>query len=86
MKLFYRVAAKEYRRKLEQIRDDLKMHEEIDEEHVSLRLEDQSQIERIVCTFDPNQDEFANVRIILNDDSLQQYFDSILGTPYKIKS
>ena len=61
------------------------MHEEEDEARINLKMDDESQIERVICTVNPNQDELAHIRVILNDNSLQQYFDSVFGTPYKIK-
>ncbi len=85
MKLYYKVASEDYRMKLNQVRDNFKMHEEIDEARTSLHLEDQSQIERVIGIFDPNQDDIGQVQVILNDETLQQYFDSIFGEPYRVK-
>ena len=70
---------------MDQIRDKYGMHEEIDEARTILMLDDDSQIERVMGTFDPNSDAFAQVRINLNDESLKGFFDSVLGTPYKVK-
>ena len=85
MKLFYRVRPGEYRSCMEQIRDKFTMHEEIDEASTILMLEDESQIEKVIGTFDPNSDEMAHVRVILIDDSLREFFDSVLGVPYLVK-
>ena len=85
MKLFYRVSPIDYRSCLDQIRDRFAMHEEIDEAHTILMLEDQSQIERVIGTFDPHRDEVAHVRVILNDDTLREFFDSVLGVPLMVK-
>ena len=85
MKLFYRISPSDYRSCMEQIRDRFAMHEEIDEGSTILMLEDESQIERVVGTFDPNSDEMAQVRVILADDSLREFFDSVLGAPFLVK-
>ncbi len=61
------------------------MHEEVDEARTMLMLDDDSQIERVIGTFDPNTDETAHVRIVLSDISLKEYFDSVLGEPYMVK-
>jgi len=60
------------------------MHEEIDEVRTILKLDDEDKIERIIGTLDPDAGE-AHVRVILVDPSLKEYFDSVLGQPYKIK-
>ena len=85
MKLFYKVSPEEYRICMDQIRDKYGMHEEVDEARTILMLDDDSQIERVMGTFDPSLDAFAQVRINLNDESLKDFFDSVLGVPYKIK-
>ena len=85
MKLFYKVGPEEYRICMDQIRDKYGMHEEVDEARTILMLDDDSQIERVIGTFDPNSDAFAHVRINLNDESLKEFFDSVLGVPYKVK-
>ena len=85
MKLYYKVNAEEYRICMDQIRDKYGMHEEVDEARTILMLDDDSQIERVMGTFDPNSDAFAHIRIKLNDESLKDFFDSVLGTPYKVK-
>ncbi|MHA1963726.1 MAG: hypothetical protein ACXACG_04410 [Candidatus Thorarchaeota archaeon] len=85
MKLFYKVNPDEYRICMDQIRDKYGMHEEVDEARTILMLDDDSQIERVMGTFDPSSDAFAHVRINLNDESLKEFFDSVLGEPYKVK-
>jgi hypothetical protein len=70
---------------MDQIRDKYGMHEEVDEARTILMLDDDSQIERVMGTFDPSLDTFAHVRINLNDESLKDFFDSVLGVPYKVK-
>lgn len=85
MKLFYKVSPDEYRACMDKIRDQYGMHEEVDEARTILVLDDDSQIERVMGTFDPNFDDFAHVRINLNDESLKEFFDSVLGVPYKVK-
>ena len=70
---------------MDKIRVQYGMHEEVDEARTILMLDDDSQIERVMGTFDPSTDAFAHVRIRLNDESLKEYFDSVLGEPYKVK-
>ncbi|MHA1389990.1 MAG: hypothetical protein ACTSR9_16300 [Candidatus Thorarchaeota archaeon] len=60
------------------------MHEEIDEVRTVLKLDNEDLIERVIGTFDPDAGE-AHVRVILGDSSLKEFFDSVLGQPYKIK-
>jgi hypothetical protein len=85
MKLFYKVSPDRYRVCMDKIRDEFEMHEEVDEARTILMLDDDSQIERVMGTFDPKSDEFAHVRVNLNDESLKEFFDSVLGQPYKEK-
>ncbi len=85
MKLFYRVSLDEYRDCLDKICEKFGMHEEVDEARTMLMLDDDSQIERVIGTFDPMTDETAHVRIVLADESLKEFFDSVLGKPYKVK-
>jgi hypothetical protein len=67
------------------IREKFGMQEEVDEARTMLMLDDDSQIERVIGTFDPNTDETAHVRIVLADESLKEFFDSVLGEPYRVK-
>lgn len=60
------------------------MHEEIDEARTMLKLDDEDKIERVIGTFDPDAGE-VQIRVILVDESLKEFFDSVLGQPYKIK-
>ncbi|TET08664.1 MAG: hypothetical protein E3J86_10310 [Candidatus Thorarchaeota archaeon] len=85
MKLFYRVSPDEYRACLDEIREKFGMLEEVDEARTMLLLDDDSQIERVIGTFDPVTDEIAQVRVVLTDESLKEFFDSVLGEPYKVK-
>jgi len=85
MKLFYRVSPDKYRECMDSIRERFGMHEEVDEASTILMLEDRSQIEKVTGTFDPNFDDFAQVRVILKDKLLKEFFDSILGQPHKVK-
>ncbi|MFW9834092.1 MAG: hypothetical protein ACFFEK_08870 [Candidatus Thorarchaeota archaeon] len=85
MKLFYKVSPDNYRTCMDTIRERFAMHEEIDEARTILMLDDDSQIERVMGTFNPHSDTFAHVRVNLNDKSLKDFFDSVLGQPYKVK-
>jgi hypothetical protein len=85
MRLFYKVSPSEYEKCMKQIRERFNMHEDIDEARTTLSLEDQTQIERISGTYDPTSDDVAQVRVVLIDDSLREFFDSVLGEPYIVK-
>ena len=85
MKLFYRVSPDEYRACLDKISEKFGMLEEVDEARTMLMLDDDSQIERVIGTFDPTTDETVHMRIVLADESLKEFFDSVLGEPYKVK-
>ena len=85
MKLFYRVKPEDYRECFDKIQEKFGMHEEVDEARTMLMLDDDSQIERVIGTFDPRSDETVLVRIVLADESLKEFFDSVLGIPYKVK-
>jgi len=85
MKLFYKVEPDKYSICMKQIRERFGMHEEIDEARTTLMLEEEAPIERVSGTFDPNSDYVAQVLVILNDESLREFFDSVLGKPYLVK-
>ena len=85
MKLFYKVSPEKYRECMNRIREEFGLHEEIDEANTILMLEEDSRIDRVLGTFDPSSDSFAQVKINLNDKSLKQFFDSVLGKPYRVK-
>ena len=85
MKLFYKVSRDKYRTCMDTIRDRFGMHEEIDEASTILMLEDNSQVQKVVGTFDPNFDDFAQVTVNLKDKSTKEIFDSILGEPYRVR-
>ena len=84
MKLYYRVKPEDFRACMDRIRDNYQMHEDVDEVRTVLKLDDEDKIERIIGTFDPDAGE-VQIRVILGDESLKEYFDSVLGQPYKIK-
>lgn len=85
MKLFYKVPAEKYRECMDRIREEFGMHEEVDEASTILMLEEDPRIERVLGTFDPNFDSFAQVKINLKDSSLKEFFDSVLGEPFRVK-
>lgn len=84
MKLYYRVKPEDFRQCMERIRENYGMHEEIDEVRTILKLDDEDQIERVIGTLDPDAGE-AHVRVILGNSSLREFFDTVLGQPYKVK-
>lgn len=74
-----------YKEKLELVKQEFKMHEEIDEENTFLTLDDESKIELVRASYDPSSDETAHIRVVINDESLRQFFDSVFGEPYRVK-
>ena len=85
MKLFYKIEPSQYREALDKIKEKFGMHEEVDEARTMLLLDSEDTIELVSGMYDPNQDDVAQVRVVLVDDSLRGFFDSILGEPYRVK-
>jgi hypothetical protein len=85
MKLFYKIDPSYYREAMNKARDELGLHEEIDEEKTILIPKDETQIEQVVGSYDPMEDKPAKVRVILVDESLRKFFNSVFGEPYKVK-
>ena len=85
MKLFYKIDPSQYREAMIKAREKLGLHEEIDEEKTILIPKDDTQIEQVVGSYDPKEDKIAKVRVILVDESLREFFDSVFGEPYKVK-
>jgi hypothetical protein len=85
VKLFYHVDPSVYRERMDKVRQQFSMHEEVDEDKTILLLEDKSKIELVTGSFDPGSDEKALVRVVLTDKKLKDFFDSVFGAPYMIK-
>lgn len=85
VKIFYRIHPCIYPSMMEAVRVRFEMHEEVDEEKIVLRLDDQEAIELVTGSYDPRHDQMAEVRVVLNDATLKPVFDSILGKPYLVK-
>ena len=85
VKLFYKIAPAKYRNAMDTIREKFMMHEDIDEDKTILNLDSEDIIEQITGSYNPVEDEIANIRVVLVDESLREYFDSVLGEPYRIK-
>ncbi len=85
MKLFYRVSPEQYRRMLDRVREEFGMHEETDEEKTLLLLDDPSRIELVSASYDPVEDGTVHIRVVLNDESLREFFDSVFGEPYRVR-
>ena len=83
--MFYKISPSQYREALDKIKEKFGMHEEVDEARTMLLLDSEDTIELVSGMYDPNQDDVAQVRVVLVDDSLRGYFDSILGEPYRVK-
>jgi len=83
MKLFYRIDPVTYRSCMNRIREEFGMHEEVDEEKTILMSDDESRIVKVTGSYVPGEDEVALVKVILEDRSLRQFFNSVLGQPYK---
>ncbi|MFW9801739.1 MAG: hypothetical protein ACFFFC_03765 [Candidatus Thorarchaeota archaeon] len=85
MKLFYRIDPAVYRSCMDRIREEFGMHEEVDEDKTILLLDDESRIVKVTGSYMPAQDSVASVKVILEDRTLRDFFNSVLGQPYKEK-
>ncbi len=85
VKLFYKIDHTKYRNVMDTIREKFMMHEDIDEEKTFLNLDSEDIIEQITGSYDPAEDVIARIKVVLIDESLRDYFDSVLGDPYRIK-
>jgi hypothetical protein len=85
VKLFYKIEPSEFREAMSKIKEELKLHEEIDEEKTILIPKNEILLEQVVGSYDPMEDKIAKVRVILIGRSLRDYFNSVLGEPYKVK-
>ncbi|MFO7836230.1 MAG: hypothetical protein R6V83_06230 [Candidatus Thorarchaeota archaeon] len=85
MKIFYRVDPSVYKEKMDEVKKEFGMHQEIDEHRTFLVLDDTSKIERITGSYSPREDEEALVRIVLNEESLKDFFDHVFGEPVLVK-
>ncbi len=85
MKLFYKVNPSKYREMMDRVRDELGLHEEVDEDATFLMEESESRIEQITGRYNPAIGGDAMIRVVLVDDSLKEFFDSIFGEPYRVK-
>lgn len=85
MKLFYKIDPEKYRIALDKIKSEFGMHEEVDEAKTMLMLNTEDKIELVSGMYDPIQDEIATIRVVLVDESLKDFFDSVLGEPYKVR-
>jgi hypothetical protein len=70
---------------MERVRVEFNMHEEIDEARTLLMLEDISRIELVSGMYDPVEGDVAMIRVVINDETLKEFFDSVFGVPYKVK-
>jgi hypothetical protein len=85
VKLFYYVDPSVYEASMKKVREKFDMHQEVDEDKTILLLDDKSKIELVTGSYDPGNDERALVRVVLVDQSLKTFFDSVFGQPYKVK-
>ncbi|TXT55870.1 MAG: hypothetical protein BAJATHORv1_30253 [Candidatus Thorarchaeota archaeon] len=85
MKLFYRISPEKYDSLLEEVEKKFSMNKEVDEDRTILMLDDISQIEIVRGNYNPRTDDIAQVMVVLNDDSLREYFDSVFGEPYRVR-
>ncbi|MHA1962917.1 MAG: hypothetical protein ACW99U_22235 [Candidatus Thorarchaeota archaeon] len=88
--MFYKISPSIYREAMERVRVEFNMHEEImheeiDEARTLLMLEDISRIELVSGMYDPVEGDVAMIRVVLNDETLKEFFDSVFGVPYKVK-
>jgi hypothetical protein len=85
MKLFYKINSSDYDEILGKLQDRFKLHKEVDEARTFLLPNSDDEIEQITGTFDPAEDDIAQIRVVLVDESLKDIFDSILGEPYRVR-
>ena len=85
MKLFYKINPSFYKEAMKRVRMEFTMHEEIDEARTLLMLEDMSRIELVSGMYDPVEDDMASIRVIINDETLKEFFDSVFVVPCKVK-
>jgi len=85
VRLYYRVSPDVFREKMERVKQEFGMHEEVDEDSTFLTLDDDSKIELVRATYDPSTDETAHIRVVIHDESLREFFDSVFGEPYRVK-
>ena len=85
VKLFYKIEPAEYSEAMEKIRTHFSMHQDVDEDKTILNLDSEDIIEQIVGSYNPVEDDIAKIRVVLVDESLREFFDSVLGEPYKVK-
>ncbi|NWF94590.1 MAG: hypothetical protein HXY34_00435 [Candidatus Thorarchaeota archaeon] len=85
LKLFYWVDPSKYDACLDRVQKEFGMHREVDEEKTFLMLDDKSRIEHFSGSFDPSTDEKAHIRVVINDESLKDFFDSVFGPPYRVR-
>jgi hypothetical protein len=85
LKLFYKIDPEKYRDALEKIKNEYGMHEEVDEAKTMLMLNSEDEIELVSGMYDPAEDEVATIRVVLVNESLKSFFDSVLGKPYKVR-
>ncbi|MFQ5832046.1 MAG: hypothetical protein ACE5H4_05055 [Candidatus Thorarchaeota archaeon] len=83
MKLFYRIDPSKYQSCMERIQEEFEMHKEVDEDKTILTLDDEARIVKVTGSFFPWEEDVAMVKVILTDDTLRGFFDSVLGNPYK---
>lgn len=74
-----------YKEKMNTVKEEFGMHQEIDEEKTILVLDDTSKIELITGSYHPREDDEALVRIVLNEESLKDFFDHVFGEPFLVK-
>jgi len=85
MKLFYKVDPSKYREAIDKIKEKYRMHEEVDEARTMLMLDTEGTIELVSGMYNPYEDDVAQIRVVLVDESLREFFDSVLGKPYRVK-
>ena len=85
MKLFYRVPPGRHREAMDRIRDELNLHEEVDEDRIILLAETEDRVIKVTCSYDPRSDDEAYIKVILADDTLEEFFRSVFGEPFRKK-
>ncbi len=82
IKAFYTIEHRQREDILKALNESFELKGDYIEDYISMRGKEESGIETVRLSI---EDEVIKVMIVLDDDSLLEKFNSILGEPYKIK-
>lgn len=82
IKAFYTIELRQREDILKALEESFALKGDYIEDYISMRGIEESGIENVRLSI---EDEVIKVMVVLDDDSLLEKFNSILGNPYKIK-